>query len=1015
MKKAPIPSNEKERLAALEKYQLLDTEVEDLFDDITRIAAGICETKIALISLIDSDRQWFKSSFGLGAKETPRDISYCGHAIMSDEIFIVEDAKEDDRFCDNPLLLGEPRVRFYAGAPLITPDGLRIGTLCVIDHEPKKLSENQILSLKALSNNIISLFTQRLINIELHTTKERLQEVESMSSTGGWELNLETSEVIWTDEIYRIYGVEIGTPTFKIDGLSNYVNDSRERLSKLMDNCINEHEPFDDVFEFKDNHGNSKWVRSVGRAVLEDGVATKLVGTFQDITKYKVNELKLIELSKYLDVKMDNAKLGIWDWDLKDNSVVYDDRWIEMFGLNRIDLEGKVEERLSRIHPEDIEQAEADMFNFLEGITTEYRSVYRVQHKNGDWLYILDQGVIVKRDRDGKPLHFSGTYADISTIKKKERIDNAIKNVREKYITFKDDHKSFYRYAFYSLLKICDSNIGILANYDASKNNVRVLYNSELVELINKKDEVEGIFENIFHAGDHYLSDYTSSGCFQISSVKNYIGFPVYTKANDGLIMLIGSNSKKYNFEFYEYIFPLVQVISEMIAYMKLEEYKNEKEYEKNIILESTGVALWTLYPNEKRIEWDNSMYRLWEIEKSDYLSNFQIWEELIHPDDKEQAQREFVETLKYHDRHEASFRIITKTGRIKYIKALADVVRDIDGKATKILGVNWDYTKEVLNKKDLIRAKEEAESSNRAKSSFLANMSHEIRTPMNGILGMISLLADSKLTNEQVEMIETIQSSGSILMTILNDILDLSKIDAGKFKLEYRNFDTRDCIENSIYLFSSSTSEKGIDLISDIDESVPSYLEGDATRIRQVLINFLSNAVKFTSEGSIKVKVRAKKLDVKNISLSISVIDSGIGIKEDVQDKMFEAFSQADSSITRRYGGTGLGLSICASLIGLMGGKIELDSKFNNGSTFTFTLPLKVGKNDQDIIIEKEAATKKIDRNFALEYPCQILLVEDNLVNQKIASMMLRKLGYECTIASNGKEALSIIADASE
>lgn len=870
MKKAPTPENEFKRLMALRRYEILDTELEEDFDNLTKIAATICGTKIALVSLIDSDRQWFKSHYGLDAKETPRDISYCGHAIMSDEILVVNDASKDERFCDNPLLTGEPHVRFYVGCPLITPDQYRIGTLCVIDTEPKELSQSQLDSLKIISKNVVSLLTHRLNNIELLTTKRQLQDVEKISSTGGWQLDLETSDVSWTDEVYRIYQIEIGTPTNMFDGLQNYDEESRIKLEGYINRCISDKTPFDDVFSFRDNLGVFKWVRSVGRAIEEHGKIRRIIGTFQDVTESKRREL----------------------------------------------------------------------------------------------------------------------------------VESSIKSIREKYILLNGDHKSFYKFSFEVLQKLCRGKTGGIIRSNSSLESYSIITGHDLSYLFSDKSVIDPLLESVL-SGEYSVANKDS---------MEVLSIPLYISDSDCLVYIVGSDVQKYDRSFFDYIQPVTQVITEMIAYLKLEESKSEKDYERNVILESTGVALWAFYPLEKRIDWDQSMYNLWEIREDDYSSNLEAWEKLLHPADKARALGEFIDTMKFRDEYETSFRIITKLGKIKYIKTKANVVRGEDGRAIKILGVNWDFTNDITIQKQLIESKEKAENSEKVKSDFLANMSHEIRTPMNGILGMISLLSGTKLNEEQQDMLKTIQSSGDILMTLLNDILDLSKIDAGKFELEIVNFNIKECIDNTLFLFSSICSEKGINLLSNIDPSMPRYLKGDVTRIRQILINFLSNAIKFTHTGDVNVSVSARELSEESLILLISVADSGIGIKKDAQSKMFEAFSQADSSITRNYGGTGLGLSICSSLVKLMDGQISLESEEDTGSTFTVELPLLIGEKSDLVSNDSEAHEDNTSLLYSKRFPHKILVVEDNIVNQKIATMMLKKLGYDCTLVNNGKEAIDLL-----
>lgn len=342
------------------------------------------------------------------------------------------------------------------------------------------------------------------------------------------------------------------------------------------------------------------------------------------------------------------------------------------------------------------------------------------------------------------------------------------------------------------------------------------------------------------------------------------------------------------------------------------------------------------------------------------------------------------------------------KDNSFYWVDSIIVPMRDASGKIVKYVSIRYDVTERKEMERGLIAARESAEIAAKTKAVFLANMSHEIRTPLYGVVGNATLLAETELTREQREMVDTIKSSSDTLLALIDDILDFSKIEAGRLEIDRQPFDVRRAIEDSVRLLAPRAAEKAVTLGCRIDAQIPDIVVNDYVRFRQVLLNLLSNAVKFTERGGIEITATA---DRETEMLKIAVKDSGIGMSVAQQEKLFQEFSQVDASTTRKYGGTGLGLAICRSLCTMMGGTIWAESRPGEGSTFCFTVKGTPGYglnpvNSAENLLGNALCT------LGQENPLKILVAEDNRTNQALAVRFFKKLGYDVEIAENGQEA---------
>ena len=678
---------------------------------------------------------------------------------------------------------------------------------------------------------------------------------------------------------------------------------------------------------------------------------------------------------------MEGSGDGVWDWDVKAGKVFYSKRWKEMLGYAGDEIGDELTAWESRVHKDDLAKVYHELQLHFSGEFPFFKSEHRMLCKDGTYKWILNRGMVIERDTDNKPLRVIGTHTDVSQRKFTEQA------LEQRLKQFKS---------------LSDNIPGVIYEYEFRKDGSEgIRYVSPAVTTLFGIQPKE--FKN-YHAFIH-------PDDIAMIETKNTISKetlePFYCEARlvvPGRKVVWHSVTSSFSYWTEDGSKIFTGFMLDITERKKTDDQLRRKEEKYRSIIANMNLGLLELDNDEKILYANQSFcnmsgYDLEEIIDQEPNDIFIIGENKELIKNKNRLRKEGIS-----DAYEIAVR--DKRGQLKWWLVSGAPRFDDAGVLVGSIGIHLDITTQKKTETDLIEARELAEGSTRSKEIFLANMSHEIRTPMNAITGMAAQLAKTNLNSTQQFYLDTIHSASENLLVIINDILDISKIEAGKLQLEKIGFEPAEMISRAIRVMNHKAEEKGLALtLSDCDTGIAPVLMGDPFRLNQVLLNLINNSIKFTEKGGVQISCNVVKCSLHTQTIRIAVKDTGIGMEERFVGDLFQKFSQEDASVTRRHGGTGLGMSICKELVELMGGKIIVDSKKGVGTTVSFIIEFEEG----DSLNLPVKQTFTFDANMLLNK--KILVVDDNKMNRLVAAMILKNCGAIITEAVNGQEAVDLLS----
>jgi two-component system, sensor histidine kinase and response regulator len=814
-----------------------------------------------------------------------------------------------------------------------------------------------------------------------------------------FEWDIIRNTVDFSGDLAEIYDTEIETANSDADAkiLNKVHPEDRARYRAAFIKALKGEAPMEIAYRVKERDGTVRPVQlrgevfrnAQGRAIRVLGLTIDMSDQVHAATLLAEQAERQTQLLSRLKLATDTAGISIWERDLLTGELINDGSLWALFGLppsatlNPKDL----------IHKDDRAEAAAAIRALLEDPTQ--NAILPLRHRTANPRpepQYVQTHMRVYRDANGTPLRMMGVTWDVT----KEVLH-------------------------------------------ASELESRAAQESALIERLSVTTHAAGIAPWEFDIeSDCFSWNGTRPPCFGLDHVplKDYFRTltTIILPEDRGILLETPRKAIANKLDFYDYVFRVKGIDGEIhhmqnyarimrdeqgrVRYivgvtwditrdvlttemLKSRADENRRLVDRiNIATESAGICSWELDLVARRYLWLENPIEALTHRGTPANLDIEHIEGLVLPEDRRLFRDTVAAALADKtDRISLRYRARGADGATVHVQNFGRIILDANGAPSKLLGVSWDVTKEVMASELLRQQTEAAHAASRAKSHFLANVSHEIRTPMNGIIGMTGLLLDTHLDRTQHDYAETIRSSADSLLTVINDILDFSKIEAGKLELESIELDLRANVEDVGSAMAFQAATKGLELIVNVEPQITGRVLGDPQRLRQCLVNLVSNAIKFTKAGEIVIEVRDRSIGDKPMTY-FEVRDTGIGIAEKTLEMLFQPFVQADSSTTRHFGGTGLGLSIVRKLVELMGGEIGVSSEVGAGSRFFFTLPLTPAADIPERRIRTEAGGR-------------ILIVDDNVTNQRVLSAQLVHAGYSVTTVSSGRAALDELQNA--
>ncbi len=989
------PPDEANRLAALRALEVLDTDPQPELDALVKAASLVCEVPISLVSLVDARRQWFKANVGLNATETPRDISFCGHAILGQDVFEVDDTAADLRFAGNPLVTGQPEIRFYAGAPIRLSDGSAVGTLCVIDRKPHHLNPAQRAVLQQLATVAASLLERawQLQQVaqwkqaaqQSNRMNERLAGIVEQSEDAIISTGVDAQVTSWNKAAERLFGYAaqemLGQPVERL-----FPADLAEQARSLL-RRVSAGEAISN-FETERCHRDGRRIHvsiSMAPLVADDGTVAGASKIVRDISARIAAEAALRSSETQYGTLIAALYEGVVVQTVDGAITSCNASALRLLGLDREQLLGRRSIDPSwRCVREDLSDWPGSTHPSMQALATgqEVRdAVMGVYRPDAELVWISINAKPMFENGQARPTSVITTFAEIT--ERKRAVDSLRQSQR----------------MFSAMFESAATGMGIL-----SPNGVWQQTNRALQKFLGYETEelLEFSFADVSHpdeweADAAQLASLLAGEVESISRTKRYIH-----REGHAVWGLMSASVVRDALERPEF---MVTQIIDLTARKRAEESLAASNA---LMEESQAVARvggWSLDVDSGNLTWTMETYRIHDTTPEAFDPVVDQAVQYFVPASRMLIEHALHEAMADQKPYDLELQTYTTKGRLIDVRTTGTPeVRN--GRVVRLSGIFQDITERKHVEQALHEARQAAEDAAASKGQFLANMSHEIRTPMNAILGLLNLLQTTELTKRQLDYASKTQGAAESLLGLLNDILDFSKVEAGKMTLEQEPMRLDHLLRNISVVLSANVGAKDIEVLFDVDPDLPEVVRGDALRLQQILINLGGNAVKFTSAGQVVVALHSVH-DTPGegmVTIRFAVQDSGIGIAPENQAHIFTGFSQAEGSTTRRFGGTGLGLAISKRLVEMMGGTLGLESVPGQGSTFSFALQFPA-------VAEVPPELARPPRPSIA--PQSVLVVDDNPIAGELTVRMVRAWGWPVDLATSGEQATLLCGQA--